>query len=103
MKQAMQIRATHRGGLTEVRLRIRHDMENGRRRDADGALVPAWFITEVTAWLGERLVLAADFGPSVARDPYLVFRFHGGAPGEKLRVDWLDNRAGRGSGEAAIL
>ena len=49
MASPMKIRATTTAGVTEVKALMSHPMETGRRKDADGQLVPAHYITEVTA------------------------------------------------------
>lgn len=102
MGNPMRIRATVKDGVTEVRLLMSHIMENGQRKDAAGATIPAHFITEVSARHNDRLVLAAQFGPSVSANPYLAFRFNGGAKGDRLVVSWVDNRGDTRSDEVQI-
>ena len=102
MGNPMKIRAAVKDGVTEVKILMQHEMETGLRKDADGKLVPAWFITEVKAQYQGRTVLEAQFGQSVSKNPYLVFRFKGGAAGEKVTVSWVDNKGDTRSDEAAI-
>lgn len=79
-------------GYVEVRILMYHDMENGRRKDEAGNLVPAWHITDFKVLHQARTVLEGQFGTSVSKNPYLVFRFRGGKKGDKLSVSWTDNR-----------
>ena len=102
MGNPMKIRAAVKDGVTEVKILMQHDMETGLRKDAEGKVVPAWFITEVKAQYQGRTVLEAQFGQSVSKNPYLVFRFKGGAAGEKVAVSWVDNTGDKRSDEAAI-
>ena len=102
MANPMKIRAAHKDGVTEVKVLISHEMETGQRKDAAGALVPAWFITELTAKHNDKLVLSSEFGPSVSKNPYLAFRFKGGAKGDKIIVSWKDNKGDSRTDEAAI-
>ena len=102
MGNPMKIRAAVKDGVTEVKILMQHDMETGLRKDAEGKLVPAWFITEVKAQYQGRTVLEAQFGQSVSKNPYLLFRFKGGAAGEKVAVNWVDNTGDKRSDEAAI-
>jgi sulfur-oxidizing protein SoxZ len=102
MGNPMKIRAAVKDGVTEVKILMQHDMETGLRKDAEGKLVPAWFITEVKAQYQGRTVLEAQFGQSVSKNPYLVFRFKGGVAGEKVAVSWVDNTGDKRSDEAAI-
>lgn len=92
MTEPMRIRAQVAGDKTTVRVLMRHEMETGQRKDASGALVPAHFITEVTAEHNGRPVLAAQFGTAVSKNPYLAFKFKGGAKGDKLTVSWVDSK-----------
>lgn len=102
MGNPMKIRAAVKDGVTEVKILMQHEMETGMRKDADGVLVPAWFITDVKAQYQGRTVLEAQFGQSISKNPYLVFRFQGGAADEKLVVSWVDNKGDTRSDEAAI-
>ena len=103
MGNPMKIKAALlQGGVTEVKVLIQHPMETGLRKDESGALVPAWFITEVTATHVDRVVLQAQFGTSVSRNPYLAFRFKGGKTGDRIIVSWVDNKGDRRSDEATI-
>ncbi|MBK8890041.1 MAG: thiosulfate oxidation carrier complex protein SoxZ [Dechloromonas sp.] len=98
----MKIRASNKDGVTEVKVLISHEMETGQRKDAAGAIVPAWFITELSAKHNDKLVLAGEFGTAVSKNPYLAFKFKGGAKGDKIAVSWKDNRGETRSDEAAI-
>ena len=102
MANPMKIRATSKDGVTEVKMLLRHEMESGQRKDAAGAIVPAWFITELKARHNDRVVLSCEFGPSVSKDPFLAFRFKGGAKGDKIVISWKDNQGDSRTDEAAI-
>lgn len=102
MSGPTRIRATGTGGETEVKILMSHDMETGQRKEASGALVPAHHITEVTVTHNGRVVLSAQFGTAVSKNPYLQFRFRGGAKGDTVGVRWLDNLGERRSDEVAI-
>lgn len=102
MTNPTRIRATLRDGATEVRMLMSHVMETGRRKDPAGSLVPAHFITEVAVRHNDRLVLAAEFGPSVSANPYLLFRFNGAVKGDRLSVSWVDSRGEARSDEVRI-
>jgi sulfur-oxidizing protein SoxZ len=102
MASPTKIRASIKDGVTEVRVLMQHEMENGRRKDEAGKLIPAWFITEIKAQHNGRTVLEGQFGTSVSKNPYLIFRFRGGALGDKIVISWVDNRGDARSDEAAI-
>jgi len=102
MGNPMKIRAASKDGVTEVKVLMSHEMETGQRKDANGALVPAWFITEVVAKHGDKVVLQGEFGTAVSKNPYLAFKFKGGAKGEKVSVSWKDNKGDSRTDEAVI-
>lgn len=102
MGQPIRIRTRRRGDVAEVHVLMPHPMETGLRTDAAGALVPAHYITEVVASVGERRVFAAQMSFAVSRDPLLAFRFAGAEPGQTLRVEWTDNLGDRRVDEAEI-
>lgn len=102
MGNPMKIRAANKDGVTEVKVLVSHEMETGQRKDSSGNLVPAHFITEITAEHNGRQVLAGQFGTAISKNPYLAFKFKGGAKGEKITVSWKDNKGDSRTDEATI-
>lgn len=102
MANPMKIRAANKDGVTEIKVLVSHEMETGQRKDANGAIVPAWFITELTVKHNDKVVLSSEFGPSVSKNPYLQFKFKGGAKGDKVTVSWKDNKGDSRTDEAVI-
>ena len=102
MAEPMKIRATLKGDLAEVRVLMVHPMETGQRKDAEGRLVPAHFIQEVSVRLNGRSVLEGQISQAVSRNPVFSFRLKGVKAGDKLEIAWLDNRGERSQAETAI-
>lgn len=102
MAGPMRIRAATADGVTEVRVLMSHPMETGQRKDSSGNPIPAHHITELTAKHNDKVVLSAEFGPSVSTNPYLAFKFNGGAKGDKLSVSWVDNKGDSRTDEVQI-
>jgi sulfur-oxidizing protein SoxZ len=102
MADPMKIRANVVGDSTEVKVLMSHEMETGQRKDAQGNTIPAWFIQSVKVTHGDAVVLAAQWGPAVAKNPFMSFRFKGGAKGEKVRITWVDNHNDTRTDEATI-
>ena len=102
MADPMRIRAQAAGDKATVRVLMAHEMESGQRKDAAGKLIPAWFIQEVSAQLNGKTVLTAQWGPSVAKNPFLQFVVKGAKAGDKIGVSWVDNRGDKRSDEATI-
>jgi sulfur-oxidizing protein SoxZ len=102
MADPMKIRANLVGDSTEVKVLMNHEMETGQRKDAQGQTIPAWFIQNVTATYGGNTVLSAQWGPAVSKNPFLSFKFKGGAKGEKVVITWTDTRGDKRTDEATI-
>ncbi len=92
MTEATRIRTQTMGDKTIVRVLMSHEMESGQRKDAAGKIVPAWYIQEVSVTLNEKIVLVAEFGPSVSKNPYLQFVIKSAKSGDKLALTWKDNK-----------
>jgi sulfur-oxidizing protein SoxZ len=102
MADPMRIRAQMAGDKATVRVLMSHEMETGQRRDAAGALVPAWFIQEVSASHNGKVVMQAQWGPSIAKNPFLQFSVKGAKAGDKISVNWLDNKGDKRTDEATV-
>jgi len=102
MSNPTKMKAVASNGVTEVRTLMQHEMETGRRKDESGNLVPAWYITDIRVQHNGKTVLEGQFGTSVSKNPFLVFRFKGGKAGDKLTLSWTDNRGEKRADEVAI-
>lgn len=102
MAKPMKVRARSVDGTTDVRILMRHDMETGQRKTQDGEVIPAHYIQNVTVRHGTRVVLHAQWGPAISKNPYLGFKFVGGNPGERIEVTWVDNLGDSRTDETAI-
>jgi sulfur-oxidizing protein SoxZ len=98
----MRIRAQVAGDKATVRVLMSHEMESGQRKDAAGNTVPAWFINEVTASLNGKVVLTADWGPAVSKNPFMQFTVKGAKAGDKLSVTWKDTKGESRTDEATV-
>ena len=91
MAGSLRVRAKEKDGVVTVKALITHPMETGLRKDGDGNVIPAHFIQEVTATVGDAVVFTANWGTGVARNPYLSFKYKG-AKGDLLTLAWGDNQ-----------
>lgn len=89
---SMKARITFHQGRVSVRLLIRHPMETGSRRDADGRLIPAHYIQHFSCRHNDQIVLTGQLGTGVAKNPYLSFSFDGAYSGDRLSMHWEDNQ-----------
>jgi sulfur-oxidizing protein SoxZ len=102
MPDPMRIRATAQADGVDVRVLMSHEMETGQRRDSGGNVVPAHFISNVTITHAGKVVLSAEWGPAIAKNPYLQFKFQGGKKGDEITVTWTDNKGETRTDKAVI-
>ena len=102
MSDPMKIRAVLAGDKATVRVLMAHEMETGQRKDAAGKVIPAWHITQVAALLNGKPVMSADFGPAVSKNPVLRFTVKGAKAGDKITINWTDNRGDKRTDEATV-
>ena len=102
MADPMRIRAQMAGEKATVRVLMSHEMETGLRKDAAGKTIPAWYIQDVSAQLNGKPVLTAEWGPSVAKNPFLQFNVKGAKAGDKIAVTWKDNKGETRTDEATV-
>ena len=102
MADPMRIRATEKDGEVDVKVLMKHDMESGQRKDASGAIIPAWHITNLSATVNGKQVFAAQFGPAISKDPFLNFKFKGAAKGDEVVVSWEDTKGDKRTDKGKI-
>jgi len=102
MADPMRIRAQAAGDKTTVRVLMSHEMESGQRKDSSGKLVPAWFISDVTATHNGKVVMSAEWGPAVSKNPFMQFVVKGAAKGDKITISWKDNKGDTRTDEATV-
>jgi sulfur-oxidizing protein SoxZ len=103
MTDSMKIRAQLKDGVAEVKVLMSHPMETGRRKNDFGEFEPAHFIQIVTATLNGKIVLEAQWGTGISKNPYLTFRLKGARAGDKIAVKWLDNKGESSSIDTTIV
>jgi sulfur-oxidizing protein SoxZ len=102
MASTIRVRAIANGATTEVQALIQHPMDSGFVKDAQGQLIPAHFIQQLTFEHDGKRVFVADWGPAVSKDPYIKFAFKGAGKGDELKISWVDNKGTSDSTTAKI-
>lgn len=103
MADPMKIRATLQGDVADVKVLMSHIMETGQRKDPKtGQLIPAHFIQEVTATVNGKVVLDSQWSQAISKNPFLGFKVKGAKAGDKVVVNWVDNKGEKNTAEAAI-
>ena len=100
---SIKMRAKIDDGVTTIKALISHPMDTGMVKDKKtGELIPAHFIQEVVCEHKGNAVMTANWGPAVSKNPYLSFRFTGGAAGDTVKLSWVDNKGEKDSSETTI-
>ena len=103
MAKNIRIRAQLKKGATTVKALMSHPMETGNRKNKKtGKKIPAHYIQEVKCVHNGKDVLTALWGPAISKNPYLSFKFSGGAKGDKIDISWVDNKGEKSSASAKI-
>ncbi|MGB5621586.1 MAG: thiosulfate oxidation carrier complex protein SoxZ [Gammaproteobacteria bacterium] len=103
MASGIRMKAKLNGDMAEVKTLMKHEMETGTRKDSKtGETVPAHYITEVKAELNGKVVMTANFGPAVSKNPYFAFNVSGAKAGDTLKMNWVDNKGETASEELTL-
>ena len=102
MADPMRIRAQAAGDKATIRVLMSHEMESGQRKDGNCKIIPAWHIQDVTATLNGKVVMTAEWGPAVSKNPFLQFTIKGAKAGDKVGITWKDNKGDTRSDEATV-
>lgn len=71
---------------------IKHPMETGNRLGADGAKIPIHYIKYVKFSVNGEHAGTLNLGPGVSADPYLSLDIAGAVSGDKVALEWEDNK-----------
>jgi sulfur-oxidizing protein SoxZ len=102
MADPMKIRAQVSGDTCEIKVLMTHPMETGQRKDTDGKVVPAHFIQTFNIAVNGKTVVDGGCGPSVSRNPVFGFKVKGPKAGDKVTVNWVDNKGEQRTDEATV-
>src|SRR5262245_36923999 len=66
-------REANRGEIVEIKTLLAHPMENGLRKDRDGASIPRKIINRFTCEFNGKPVFSCDLETAISANPYLQF------------------------------
>ena len=92
MADPMRVRATESGGVVDVKILMKHDMETGQRKDSSGKTIPSWHIAHVAIKAKDKEVFRGQFGTAISKDPFLNVKFKGAVKGDEVVVSWVDTK-----------
>ena len=100
---SIKIRTKRLDGMTQIRTLITHPMENGRRKNKQGALIPAHYIQELMVKHNGKVVATSYMGGGISKDPYFAFKIKGGEKGDKIVISWKDNLGNSDEAERDVV
>mgnify|MGYP001611833557 CR=1 FL=1 len=89
---SMKIRSKVVDGVADVKVLIDHPMETGQRKDASGQTIPAHFIQTVSVSVNGKAAASVESGQAMSRNPVVGFKLPGIRAGDRLTVEWTDNK-----------
>ncbi len=88
--------------ITELKIIILHPMRTGRSKNDDGQLMPAHFMQLMQVVLNGQVIVDAQTGTGISRNPYFTFYVASAKPGDVIAVNWQDNLGYEGHGEVTV-
>jgi len=102
MAGGVKIRAKVSGDSVQVKALMSHPMETGQRKDSKGEKIPPHFIKEVLIESGGKVLMKANWGPAISKNPYVAVRVNGPQKGDMIKVSYVDNMGEAGSAEGEV-
>ena len=103
MSRETKIRTRTQEGMIEVLVLVNHPMETGLRKDkATKKTIPAHFIKEMNISHNGKNVAQISMGIGVSENPLVSVRLPTAKDGDKIAVEWNDNKGETGKAEAVV-
>jgi len=96
-----RLKVKEKGGKVNVKAIVSHPMLTGLTKDKKGNKIPEHFIQEVVVTANDKVVMTANWGPAVSKDPYISFDYEG-QPGDVVKLAWIDNQDNKGEAEKKV-
>lgn len=91
----IKLKPKSRRGVIGIKALIKHPMETGLRKKK-GKLVPANHITHMVVLHNGTVVVDADVGSTISKNPYFKFSVSG-VKGDTIELRYTDNTGKTGS------
>ncbi len=88
--------------ITELKIIILHPMRTGRSKNDDGQVLPAHFMQLMQVVLNGQVIVDAQTGTGISRNPYFTFYIKEAKVGDVIAVNWQDNLGYEGHGQVAV-
>ncbi|MBI4985186.1 MAG: thiosulfate oxidation carrier complex protein SoxZ [Rhodocyclales bacterium] len=103
MADPMKIRAQVKDDVCDIKVLMSHTMETGQRKESDGSVIPAHFIQTFSIAVNGKIVVDGSSGPSVSKNPRFGFKVKGPKAGDKVTVNWVDNKGDKRTDETTVI
>lgn len=100
-KYKTRLKVKEKDGIVNVKAIISHPMLTGLTKDKDGNTIPAHFVSEVVVTANDAVVMSANWGGAVSKDPYISFDY-AGQSGDVVKLSWKDNQDNAGEAEQTV-
>ena len=100
-KYKTRLKVKEKDGSVNVKAIISHPMLTGLTKDKKGEKIPAHYISEVVVTANDTVVMTANWGGSVSKDPYISFDY-AGKSGDVVKLSWVDNQENKGEAEKKV-
>jgi sulfur-oxidizing protein SoxY len=88
--------------VTELKIIILHPMRTGRSKNDDGQVLPAHFMQLMQVVLNGQVIVDAQTGTGISRNPYFTFYIKEAKVGDLIAVNWQDNLGYEGHGQVTV-
>ncbi len=88
--------------IAELKIIILHPMRTGRSKNDDGQVLPAHFMQLMQVVLNGQVIVDAQTGTGISRNPYFTFYIKEAKVGDVIAVNWQDNLGYEGHGQVAV-
>ena len=100
-KYKTRLKVKEKKGIVNVKAIISHPMLTGLTKDKKGEKIPAHYINEVVVTANDTVVMTANWGGAVSKDPYISFDY-AGKSGDVVKLAWTDNQDNKGEAEKKV-
>jgi len=96
-----RLKVKEKDGRVNVKAIVSHPMLTGLTKDKKGNKIPEFFIQEVVITANDTVIMTANWGPAVSKDPYISLDY-AGKSGDVVKLAWTDNQDNKGEAEKKV-
>ncbi len=101
MAKKIKARAKMKKGLIEVKYKVTHAMETGRRKNKAGDLVAEEYISHIEISKNGKGMMTLTPNSTISANPYFFFKMKG-ASGDEITLSWVSNTGEKNSATTKV-